>query len=1350
MESERIKILSAINQRLPLEAISDDGAILPDTIHIYLNENPSFNSFELNKLANTLSDEGFDLQAVIYYLTQYIIDQYILTPEDIMTDYLRPELLTSYGIEETGLQFINNNRNELGNFPAVRKADQTKVEQFRQQVKALFAPVTNVNLITILDDFNLPDKTYNKLVKRIQRENETVTRAQALGVLKSTSDNKAIYNKISELLTNQETIAVDQFVNILRDNDIDVEPIQKILESEQPAVDLQFIIDQLESLGVKQNTIDKINSFLTLYYQTNDTEEIPDKTILIKDLIDRHRNQFKPDIAIMIAYTSIDNTKEIFDEYLVPLFKLKIRTKRVDRKFIIDFMNNLEVTYANAAQTLVQNYELVEEEFNEISQKELYEIINAVNQNSYYRAPVTFNDQIVDVALADQIFYEIELDDMLRVIIYKPKIKALMNNTTKLNPKYKPKLEKYGNFTDRYVTDYAKLKPDTITIKLFGKKPTRVVNIDIDLTNSSIGFYYDSKAFLSVEEIQAKLESVGFQMARPTISTTKRLIYFGVPGEFINNFSAIAGYIVMIDPLLSNFISVRDDEKMTGGNNAKKNFAVKSKKLALIYKYKGERVLVNLEYDNVESMENIRYIYQQDFQYAIELSTTRHLVSDVIDNVTFDFRRILPYLIDKIRGGQYNDFNPRFREDLDVWDLPVLRQEEKPRKRATNTQKLWKFDEAIFPRNFTRIACSADKLPEFITATEAEELAEKGFETLEFPKENPKYILACKNPKYKHIGVVINKLPNNETYPYLPCCFESNQTNKPNFKRFMDDLPPTDDKTIATTIKSGKILSPGQEGLLPKDLEFMIRDLLKLQGKEIYRRGTVSLNNENSSIIACLVEAVSQIEDPEDLEDYIVKLNPDNQFMDPKTTVNFLENKFNVNIYILDNDGFVIEDYKGFPIFNPPTDGLKVVGDKEERIYRDMVLIYYNRGSEVDINKVPRCELVVFKDTKTKNYFKMLDPNANIKFSDLINESYKTAVVQHSTGELYFNPFSKYSLKDVFGDSIVAEYIDSYGKTRALRIRIDNGVFIDLEVFPNQPMGLKQLDFIEPLESEVTDTVLFDKLGKPNSTVDFSYNKIAYRAYMYNYLGMQNMIKAFRRLDPQPNEIPSRSWTIVFTVPIVSQHTSLANNYIETYYSSIIFLKIVYWIFSSHSAATTPLSRFNIDECIDFLTVEAGANYYSGLRDLPYKLPQLTSVKSKLKFVSEFVPLVDNKIAVSKKLYTNIRNLLKYLKYNYFGNGPLPSVSIIPEKYILENRDIFVFKDAQEYETYLTENKTEAAKPVLLFDRASLYDAKFPVYFYEHGYLYYLGGEEGKKRKYYNATGTDYIIIKTELVAPKE
>jgi hypothetical protein len=399
-----------------------------------------------------------------------------------------------------------------------------------------------------------------------------------------------------------------------------------------------------------------------------------------------------------------------------------------------------------------------------------------------------------------------------------------------------------------------------------------------------------------------------------------------------------------------------------------------------------------------------------------------------------------------------------------------------------------------------------------------------------FPRENSRWLFVCPGDSDPYPGVKDNKtLSNKDQYPYIPCCFKTDQMNPLANSRYNEYYRGVTRKAktqpkVSHTIKTNKIPGPGRIGYVTQS----ISNLLKRYSEEtvdIVRYGVVQSPN---SLLHCLCVATDRREyinqaNPEayvvnlrrqiarsihpgllkqELFDYkdeeiIEQLSDVNRFLDPQLYYRALEETFNVNIYT-----FTIPREVG------------VTGDTEEelgaievprfrlfrtqpiRLDRPTVTILKHWGAESDNLSYPQCELLVDYDKDNETVIKLfgqemtqlchaalLDVQKSITWSfqdEQVADEVTTTLVARD------NIYSKVDLATLLSNAGLvpaSQIIDRYGKLRALQYRVDNYNLTVISV-PGQPINLPTILPEATQQSLPPAELVVELLGEPSAKIN--------------------------------------------------------------------------------------------------------------------------------------------------------------------------------------------------------------------------------------------------------------------------
>lgn len=385
--------------------------------------------------------------------------------------------------------------------------------------------------------------------------------------------------------------------------------------------------------------------------------------------------------------------------------------------------------------------------------------------------------------------------------------------------------------------------------------------------------------------------------------------------------------------------------------------------------------------------------------------------------------------------------------------IPKFEKKEQTETNVKQKKRLKDIAPDLFLSNYSRKCLSP---PEIIQESEVPQY-EQEYQVMKFPKDSDglpqhNYICQPRNGIPYYPGLKKNNMKNADIYPYIPCCYPVDQRLKKNSKynQYYNSgvSETTEDKKMVYEFISDKFVPFDIYGDLSVDIKKLIDVIMPQVPNYHYMRKGVTRGK--SSFLECVLVAINH-----DFRDTIQKeritLIPNlrknltnfkyltcckqemysyninqikeylldmTKYLDPSLFIKLLEEKYGFNIYIFNKDGFVIPKNRGgHLIYN--------------RNNRKNILIYEHMGSESDMATYPQCEIIVFKSGNDVEYtFSQDIPQLHRAFN-IVNEQYRL--------NKKINPFW-------FTDNIipVSQTIDSFGKTRILKLKYTNKEFIIL------------------------------------------------------------------------------------------------------------------------------------------------------------------------------------------------------------------------------------------------------------------------------------------------------------------
>lgn len=392
--------------------------------------------------------------------------------------------------------------------------------------------------------------------------------------------------------------------------------------------------------------------------------------------------------------------------------------------------------------------------------------------------------------------------------------------------------------------------------------------------------------------------------------------------------------------------------------------------------------------------------------------------------------------------------------------------------RTTTKKYLKDTDPDIFGplSNYTR-QCIKAREPSIVSESEAKELQSKGYAIMKFPKDGAPgtqhYFVCNKNKTYRYPGVKENVVAEHaKKYPYLPCCFSDDQTQKDKYKKYFENLMVEDQAIVGRVIQGVKFLQYRQLGELPSNIKTVLES--NSDKYQYYRSG---VHRTKNSAIECILDAfdvnfrdnivnsgmdtiTQYIEDirtslTQDIDCAVIKqenyehsvneivdnIMDQNTYFDPKRYIKLLEIKYQCNIYLFgrhNNEGQ----------FLLPRHAMNYI--RFNQIYPKTVLLYEHMGSEDTDAEYPQCELIIMTPIAGGRDISVIEP-ANEQY-DSMNDLYNELTTSYSLN--YINRGIRQDRK--LFPSIFSQYIDKYGKTRIINIMYNRkSISIATQPLPN-------------------------------------------------------------------------------------------------------------------------------------------------------------------------------------------------------------------------------------------------------------------------------------------------------------
>lgn len=608
------------------------------------------------------------------------------------------------------------------------------------------------------------------------------------------------------------------------------------------------------------------------------------------------------------------------------------------------------------------------------------------------------------------------------------------------------------------------------------------------------------------------------------------------------------------------------------------------------------------------------------------------------------------------------------------------------------------------------------------TFIDKKENEEKYRQIASFPpkKEESLFKFTCPTDERPYPYLVENNTEeNSEKYPYVPCCGKENKLDD-FFNIYYKESTEKTKSYKSYEINTIKVLDYKRSGKIPIQIQNLLSSYTTEEKYEFNRIGTVRSVN---SLIHCVMIALQDINDDAttyrnlntnvereefcktirqkmityfpDLnvykqelydtpsEEIKLKLEDENEFLDPALYYRGLEELYNVNIFV----------------FTPESDGTKepsieiprhkFTHIRPNRPKRDSIIIFKHSGGESEDLKYPQCELI-FNSGKTKETTVEKEEEVDKKgrgrpkkqekqletqialdkseyfFSGTMTDILYTSLERFSKSYVFsfdsenrdvskvqirLNPYSSILYNDILANpiKIISQYIDGYGKTRILNIKIAQ-YKVSMFIPPTQPFNVATTSEIYKSTVDVVTTIF----GTPKKTIKDGlwYSIIDYEEGLF----IPCATKASASIPEPPMLLKN----------IIEKPKNEINNYrnVRKYYNW--FENLVIWGLRSNGILNLKdLSKLN-----NYIKIVDTIDYSVGPIIIDRRLPENQNFSYLYTWWPNYFTK-DNKVKMTTSLYDKMYKLLK--RYYTLTDG----LSLAPEKY-LEN----VYEYEEDFEKY--------------------------------------------------------------------
>ena len=564
----------------------------------------------------------------------------------------------------------------------------------------------------------------------------------------------------------------------------------------------------------------------------------------------------------------------------------------------------------------------------------------------------------------------------------------------------------------------------------------------------------------------------------------------------------------------------------------------------------------------------------------------------------------------------------------------------------------------VFVQNYSRM-CGKEKQPTVVDDTTAQLYKKRGRQVLKFPRDKPdngevypsdgenQKNFVCLNPKFPYPGVQQNNiLHNKDIYPYVPCCFSTDQRGVARYREYVYGEQVTKrTKKQQDFIRTDKFVGYNAYGILPNALENMFK---LLDPNPLYQYIRFGVARTPSSFLNALMFMFPNKINIRKLnkEQVLVKLNAirkriatktslcrqsrydasskqiasdlesSDVYMDPKLYCQMLESIFECNIFLFNRDQLILPRYaQGYY--------------KYQNDYPS-VFIYENWGSESDNAKYPQCEILVRWNVEIASDIQYVFPHDH-NIARRIMKIFNLRRVCYSLNRPITN-----KIFNVSGAKIISQSIDSYGKTRQFNLQYRDTVF-SLYTEPIPPIYVNEDNTMYRVSKDIAEEFFY--LNKSEISHDSETNKI------FGTIGNVNVHVDIGKGVVEPNS----------QLTLYNKNKKIARYMVE----------YMYWLFSRF------LSENSEEEITPELIEEFAKTNVNIVPDFKYKNTMKTF---------SFDPNVNGGIIKNKKLVVTSSEMLKRLLYvlRMYMTRSLKTLVLYKNKTVIQH----YYKDITDFDSY--------------------------------------------------------------------
>lgn len=858
----------------------------------------------------------------------------------------------------------------------------------------------------------------------------------------------------------------------------------------------------------------------------------------IKDKLEQRDINIEQVLSIYISFsTSFVNLESMADPddrktYLFYLLdKLKNEVNKITKERI-----DLTKIYNNSDKTYYEN--LLEKNKEEVEKKE-YEFTEFQKIQGIPYEPFELEAIIFEIELNIKTLSLLEIFNNLKLTDYTPFVSCA--NFYKIRKEFVPPLE-WGVNDDKLImkilqkeefansiTDYTDFTIQTIS---------DINSPDFNKIKAVLNYYVINN--IPKEQIITRFTDT-LEVNNNIIGKIEEKGIIGVfyfPNQKLNKY--VFSDLVLNDPEFSTYLNI--DETVISQKPTVYIYFY-TEELGEIKAYLTEK-LVDKKDPSIRQKTNF---IENSYYVRIKISKARDTKS------IEEFQNILSKLF-IIYNKKYDSILEFYEKFIPTNELDINKVAQQSKKilnvRDKNARNI--LAPEIFLPNYTSF-CGK---PPTIIANEDEELEiSKGKQVMTFPKDETegslprKYI--CEHKKFPYPGLRMNNLNNSDKFKYLPCCFENDQQDKPEYRNYYFGDEIIDTTAEQYIITSNKFLKYKQIGRLPKNINRFFELVDENKNFEYFRIGMIK---NKSTFLNCILFALGLLRDENEnklnnirkelatidiassakqemfdysINDIVSKIRNENEYFNPNYFIHILELQYNCNIILFKRDDINIDGTLTIP--------RHIKGYfKTKNKFDKCIFIYEHNGIDSDNAKFPQCELICRWNREGKK------DDLEYSFNNDSSITQNALIIYSRYNEFFILNKQVNFITFSLNCKIISQTVDFYGKTRLLNIEY-KGNKITLFTSPLQPFNVK-------------DNTNFEVYKQSSEIVqDFVKNNNATKVKVKN-----NILKC--KIGDVKLNIPLKNSDI----KSVSEYSSTITEYNKYKKLARYILQYFYWLFSTY------------------------------------------------------------------------------------------------------------------------------------------------------------------------------------------